>query len=203
MLLALGVWVLTRRRVSWPAEGWVWPVGQVRVRGRVYRPVITSGFGDIRAEGPHGGVDIVYPRRDTKDLIDLYPPGTPNGGARWFAPPGAPIVAARAGKVWSVEQTPKGWAVVLDHGKPFATFYQHMETPALEPHEKGVNTRTGGETHVNAGRVLGFMGYSPQDPQRVRHLHFAVWYEGTNDESVDPEQAMRSWPLSNITTDIT
>lgn len=202
MLFALGVWVLTRRRVEWPRDGWVWPVMRVRVRGRTYNPVITSGFGDYRASGPHGGIDIVYARRDAKDLVDLFPPGTPNGGKTWFAPPGAPIVAARAGTIWSAGQTAKGYAVVISHGAPWATFYQHMEKLAVPPHEKGKLLGSQPGQHVNAGDLLGYMGYSPEDPERVRHLHFATWYEGTNDDAVDSEQAMRSWPYAATVADI-
>lgn len=203
LLFALGLLVLTRKRIVIPADGWVWPVPRIRVRGRVYAPVITSGFADMRPEGPHGGLDIVFQRRDTKDLVDLYPPNTPNGGRSWFAPPHTPIVAARAGTVWSVEKTDKGWAVVLDHGPaPWATFYQHLESVGLPLHQHGKNVNTGQPTRVLAGDPLGFMGYSPEDSERVRHLHFAGWYEGTNDQSVDIEQAMRSWPYAQQVYDI-
>lgn len=201
MLLALGVLVLTRKRVEW-GDGWVWPLASVSVRGRVYRPVVTDGFTSRRGSRLHGGVDIAFRRRAPGDLVDLFPVGTPSGGKSWFAPERVPVLAARAGKVWSVEKTPRGWAVVLDHSKPFATFYTHLETPALPLHRNGVNINTGQPTHVQAGDPLGFMGYDPQDPERVRHLHFAVWHGGADDNAIDPELAMQSWPYSPLVTPV-
>jgi len=191
--------VLSRKRVTW-GDGWVWPVPSLVIRGRTYHPVITSGFADMRAGEPHGGVDIVYPRRDLKDLVDVFPPGTPNGGKLWFAPPRVPVLAARAGDLWSMQKTDHGWAAVLDHHTPWASFYQHMESPAYPLHKGGKSTVTGTPTHVNAGDIIGVMGFSPIDPERVRHLHFAPLYEGGIDDSVDPEEAMRSWPVVRSVT---
>lgn len=89
---------------------------------------------------------------------------------------GAPIVAARDGTVWSVGETERGHSVVLDHGPPWATFYQHLKTVAVEK----------GQT-VKAGDVIGTMGHDPTDAQLITHLHFATWYKGAgNAASVDP-----------------
>lgn len=202
LLLALGVLVLTRKRVEW-GDGWVWPLASVRVRGHVYRPVVTDGFTSRRGDRLHGGVDIVFARRSPSDLADLFPVGTPGGGRTWFAPERVPVLAARAGRVWSVKKTARGWAVTLDHSKPFATFYTHLETPALPLHSGGVNVNTGQPTHVKAGDVLGFMGYDPTDSERVRHLHFAVWHGGTDDASVDPADAMKRWPYAPLIIPVT
>jgi murein DD-endopeptidase MepM/ murein hydrolase activator NlpD len=125
----------------------------------------------------------------------VYVPGSPDGNARFFAPPHTPIVAARAGQVWSVEQTAKGWGIVISHGKPWATFYQHLETPGFEPHQRGLNTRTKQPTFVRRGQAIGFMGYSPEDAERLRHLHFEVWHGGDARYAVDPADAMAKWPL--------
>lgn len=201
MLFALGVLVLTRKRVEW-GDGWVWPLASVRVRGNLYRPAVTDGFTSRRGARLHAGLDIAFLRRNAGDLVDLFPPGTPGGGRSWFSPEHVPVLAARAGRVWSVEKQPRGWAVVLDHSKPFATFYTHLETPSLALHQKGVNVNTGQPTYVKAGDVLGFMGYDPTDPERVRHLHFAVWHEGTDDQSVDPSDAMKAWPYPPLVTTV-
>ncbi len=190
-MLALGVLVFTRKRVTW-GDGWMWPVPPIVVGGVRFNPVISSGFG-WRGSQQHPGADIVFSRRTPQDLIAQYPSGTPNGGRGWFAPPGVPIVAARAGKVWSVAKTSKGWAVVLDHSKPFTTFYTHMEGVALPLHASGKNVNTGTATHVEAGQVIGFMGWSPEDAERVRHLHFEVWHGGAADSAVDAATAMREW----------
>lgn len=204
MLLAvLSVWVLTRKRVVWPEDGWVWPVASLHIRNRVYRPVITSHYGDMRAKGPHNGMDIAFARRDPQDLVDMFPPGTPNGGKTWIAPPLVPVVAARAGKVWSVQKTERGWSVVLNHGTPWATYYQHLETVSLPLHKRGVNVNTGQPSHVSSGDVLGIMGWDPTDPQRARHLHFEVWNEGNTDSSIDAGQAMRGWSHPTLVRTIT
>lgn len=191
-MLALGVLVFTRKRVTW-GDGWMWPVPPILVGGVRYNPIVSDGWG-MRSRGvQHTGLDIVYARRSRTDLVQRFPPGTPNGGASWFAPgpPGAkapvPVLAARGGRIWEVKKTSRGWSVVLDHSKPFATFYQHLES-VLVPNLRGQS--------VVAGQPLGFMGWSPEDAERVRHLHFEVHHEGSFDAAVDPQAAMASWSLA-------
>jgi murein DD-endopeptidase MepM/ murein hydrolase activator NlpD len=176
--------------IAW-GDGWVWPVPPMRIPkgGVLYDPVISQEF----RESDHNGVDIMYQRKSAHDQPQ-YAPGSPDGNERFFAPRLVPILAARAGRVWSVSKGARGWAVVLDHSAPFATFYQHLETPALPVHAKGVNTAAGSVTHVKAGDIIGFMGFSPEDPERLRHLHFEVWHGGAANHAVDPVEAMRKWP---------
>lgn len=159
--------------VTW-GSGWHWPVPDLMI-GNVRAPAVVSqeyrGAGDRK---PHLGVDVMF-----RAPAGLQPV------TRFYAPLGTPILSAKDGKVWSVQRTARGFAVVIDHGKPFATFYTHLEsvTPGLT---KG--------TPVTAGMQIGKMGADPTDPGKVRHLHFAVWYQGSGDNnSVDPESAMRSW----------
>ena len=136
-------------------------------------PVVSQEF---RGGGPapHYGVDLMYGR-----------PGA------YFVPDGAvPVLAARAGALWSVHQTARGWGIVIDHGAfgPFATYYQHLESvaPNIAAAPKG--------TPIAAGTPLGVMGSDPTDGGHVRHLHFAVWYQGFGDSaSVDPADAMAGW----------
>lgn len=183
-MLALAAVALTRKRtpnITWD-DGWVWPVPPMRPwkGGPVYNPEVSHEFEDPE----HFGVDIMYRRKSRQDLVQAFPPGTPDGNAKWFAPSRTPILAARAGKVWSVQKTAKGWNVVLDHHAPFATWYQHLETPSV----------VAGQS-VTVGQPLGFMGWDPLDAERLRHLHFAVWYQGHGDAaSIDPAAAMSRWP---------
>jgi murein DD-endopeptidase MepM/ murein hydrolase activator NlpD len=139
--------------------GWVWPV-----------PTTQQGAAVISQEfrrPAHLGVDVMF-----------------RVGGRFVADAGTPVVAARAGRVWSTGHTARGWNVVLDHGAPWATFYQHL---ADEPVVKAGDV-------VTAGQRLGFMGVDPTDAAGVRHLHFAVWYKGNGDSaSVDPGAAMQGW----------
>jgi murein DD-endopeptidase MepM/ murein hydrolase activator NlpD len=162
--------------VPW-GGGWYWPVPSVRYPdGRTYSPIITDGLGSPRGSGTHWGVDIMFRGYRTGDDLTEPPP--------YFAPVGTPITAARAGHVWSVAKSPRGWSVVIDHGKPFATFYQHLAS---------VSALAKGMT-VSAGQRIGTMGIDPLDAQKVRHLHFAVWFDGMGDAaSVDPAPVIGNW----------
>jgi len=68
------------------------------------------------------------------------------------------------------------------------TFYQHLGKLAKD-WQKG--------DHVEAGEVLGDMGYAPGDPEGLRHLHFEIWFPRTGvpgDEwRINPEPYMRRW----------
>lgn len=193
MLLAVGAVVaFLRRRVTWPV-GWMWPVPSLKTKdGARYDAVISDGVGTARGDAVHRGVDIMYKRRTSTDRPE-YKQGT-DGTRGFFAPPLTPIVAARDGVVWSAGNTPRGWTVVLDHGKPWATYYTHMEHTPFPAHAQGVNTATGHATPVKAGDVIGFMGYDPMDAAKLRHLHFAVWHGGTDEDAIDPADEMTKWP---------
>lgn len=135
-------------------EGWTWPVPGDAIVSQEFKP------------GVHLGVDIMF--RD---------------GEHYYAPQGTAILAAKSGTVWSTGTGARGMNVVLDHGPPFATFYQHLER---------VDVIKG--QYVEAGEQIGIMGIDPTDKQRVRHLHFAVWYQGNGDKaSVDPGPVIDQW----------
>lgn len=195
MLLVIGAGLVLmssgkRARVAW-GSGWLWPVAPARYPdGVLYRPVVTQEF----RPGSHLGVDVMYRRRPLSALDRPEVPAGEGGTRVFFAPKGTPIVAARDAIVWSVDKSPRGWQVVLDHGKPFATYYQHLSSVSLSAHAMGKSS-AGAVTHVAAGEQIGTMGGDPLDaPQHLRHLHFAVWYEGNGDAaSVDPTSAMQSW----------
>jgi len=172
--------------------GWGWPVPRATFTdGTSYAPVVSNPF----ASGPHYGVDVMYQRTSTADKLATFPPGTSNGSRNYFAPPGTPILAAKDARVWSVIRSSRGWGVVLDHGKPFATFYQHLDAVAFPVHAMGYKLGTKTITTVKAGETLGTMGGDPsQGSQALRHLHFAVWYQGHGDAaSVDPAAVMAGW----------
>lgn len=193
----LVVLVFARRKESTVAEeiwgaGWVWPVPTlITTDGQSYDAVVSDGFQTSRAT--HVGLDIDYRRKSLTDRPE-YAPGSRNGTTSYFAPPGTPILAAKDARVWSVAMTPRGWEVVLDHGRPWATFYSHLERAFLEPHANGKTTAGGKITHVKAGDKIGEMGWNPLDRQGFRHLHFEAWYQGGNSKSAkDPTRVMRTW----------
>ncbi len=195
--IALGVVALLvlrkgSRVVTWGNEKlWTVPVPDLRfsTTGVTYRAVISNGF----APPAHAGVDFMYARRVAGDQ-PAYPPSTHDGSPRYFAPPNTPIVAARDGVLWSAGESARGWQVVLDHGKPFATYYQHLDRLEVPKAASGKVSATGRVYAVKAGDVIGFMGFDPIDPEGLRHLHFAVWYEGAGDRaSVDPSHELTTW----------
>jgi murein DD-endopeptidase MepM/ murein hydrolase activator NlpD len=197
-LMLLMVFSGRRAPVPW-GSGWMWPVPTLVPLGATAYPAeISQEF----SAPNHYGVDIAYRRKALSDGVTVYPPGTHDGTARYFSPPGTPIVAARDGTVWSTSTGPRGIAVVLDHGKPFATFYQHLASTSLPKHASGKQANGGAPLAVRAGDVIGTMGYDPTDPEGFRHLHFAVWFDGAGDAaSVDPWVAMESSavPWSRVT----
>jgi murein DD-endopeptidase MepM/ murein hydrolase activator NlpD len=160
--------MLARKRPVW-GKGWAFPVPDLVADDVRYPALVTQEF----KPSVHLGVDVMYRRRD----------------GVYFAPVGTLIRAANTGRVWSVTSGPRGIAVVIDHGKPWSTFYQHLETVSVKKGEL-----------VPVGAVIGTMGVSSLDAARVRHLHFATWYEGHGDAaSVDPAEAMKSWSRSTWT----
>lgn len=200
LVLVVGAVAFLRRRVTW-GTGWVWPVPTLRTKdGAVYQAVISDGVGTPRGDDVHRGVDIMYKRRNAADRPE-YPKGPAGGGTPgFFAPPLTPVVAAKDGTIWSSAKTARGGTVVIDHGKPFATYYTHLAQLAFPEHQDGrrVNTADATEpgpvTRVKAGDIIGFMGADPMDASKTRHLHFAVWHGGTDEHAVDPAPEMTHWP---------
>ena len=172
------------RTVAGPLPGrWVWPVP--RWNGRA--PVISDGFGSPRPGGiRHGGVDVMFARVPT----DTWRAGTPNGSAHNVMPNALVAVAASDGVVWSAMQTPRGFAVVIDHGPAkIATFYTHLEKLLIKPTANGASAE-----RVRAGQPIGVIGADPLDAEHLKHLHFEIWLGGPNDR-IDPAPVMRGWEV--------
>jgi murein DD-endopeptidase MepM/ murein hydrolase activator NlpD len=185
-VLAMSVMIKSGKRdVPW-GGGWVWPLPDI-VRTSLGMPievvpaVVSQEFRGGGAR-PHYGVDLMYQR-------------TVRGQRQYWVPDGVPVLAARDGVLWSVERTARGWAVVIDHGPPFATFYTHLAVVDQDIANGVQGVRRNGEPlPIAAGRRLGLVGYDPTDARKVRHLHFAVWYNGAGDAaSVDPTSDMATW----------
>lgn len=189
-----------RKRVEW-GTGWVWPVPTLFPPWSPdggYDATVSSGFGSTRhnaqGEHTHVGNDVMYRRRGPTDA-PAFPAGVQgvDGFActrNYFAPVGTPILAARAGAVWSVQERSDGggWSIVLDHGKPWATYYTHLSTVNLAAHRSGKRADGGPAQVVDAGTVLGTMGGNKADSERIRHLHFEAWYQGTG-----PSASVDGW----------
>ncbi len=163
---------------------WVWPVP--RWQGRA--PVISDGFGSQRPGMRHMGVDIMFAR-----IASAPFPNGPNGSKGFVMPDAWMAIAASDGVLWSSGRTPRGYAVVVDHGS-VATFYTHLETlfvPEVKPMSK-----VGGppQMQIKAGQPLGVIGADPMDGQRLKHLHFELWAGGPS-QAVDPQAIMKSWEV--------
>ena len=163
---------------------WGWPVP--RWQGRA--PVISDGFASPRPGMKHMGVDLMFTRIGS----DPFPKG-PNGTKAFVMPDAWMAVAAADGVLWSSGHTPRGYAVVVDHGT-VATFYTHLDT-LFVPEVRPVS-RPGEATQVRirAGQPLGVIGSDPMDPQRLKHLHFELWAGGP-EQAVDPQALMKSWEV--------
>jgi murein DD-endopeptidase MepM/ murein hydrolase activator NlpD len=166
------------------AGRWGWPVP--RWQGRA--PVISDGFGSPRPPGTHKGVDLMFARISS----DPFPIGSPNGSKGFVMPDAWMAVAASDGALWSARYTPRGFAVVIDHGT-VATFYTHLDTlfvPEAQPPTAAPRARI----PIKAGQPLGVIGGDPLDPRRLKHLHFGLWAGGP-DAAIDPASLMRSWQV--------
>jgi murein DD-endopeptidase MepM/ murein hydrolase activator NlpD len=164
---------------------WGWPVP--RWQGRA--PVISDGFGSPRGGTTHMGVDLMFARIAN----DPFPNG-PNGSKHFVMPDAWMAVAASDGVLWSAGHTPRGFAVVLDHGN-VATFYQHLDTlmvPETKPPAKGTPREQ--LIQIKAGQPLGVIGGDPLDPGHLKHLHFELWLGGPT-SAIDPQPLMKTWQV--------
>lgn len=141
--------------------------------------MISDGFNSPRPNLPrHGGVDIMFRRQPG----DTQKAGTQFGTRHFVMPDNILVVAASDGVVYDARKTPRGNAVVIDHGpRKVATFYAHLDLLFVEKKQR-----------VKAGEMLGTVGFDPLDPSHLRHLHFEVWLGG-HDAAIDPASLMKGW----------
>lgn len=135
----------------------------------------------------HLGVDLMYRRRDARDLIALFPAGTPSGTPLFFMPEHVPALAASAGLVVHAGMTAVGNTVIVQHAIGWATYYAHLATLAVQ---KGDS--------VVAGQTIGTIGASPQDASQTRHLHFELWKGGVRLGAVDPARYLAAWSRTSV-----
>ncbi len=166
----------------WPTEGrWIVPVPVWQGRP----PVVSDGWGTARGGGrAHRGADLMFERLSSDAR---YPIGKPNGSAHHVMPDNVLAIAAADGAVWSAEWTARGWAVVIDHGTTWATFYQHLEQLLVRPTQRAKSGQ-----RVRAGDPIGTIGADPLDGAHLKHLHFELWHGGPAD-AVDPTPYLAHW----------
>jgi len=177
------VWGATRSRsrstitptpISIPAGTWVFPVPSLGDR----TAVISNPF----KSSAHLGVDIMFKRRDARDLIAAFPAGTSNGTPLFFIPDNVPALAASAGVVTFAANTPVGHTVIIKHPNSWTTYYTHLTTLAVAKGQQ-----------VTAGQTLGTIGASPTDGQHLVHLHFELWKGRQRSGAIDPAPYLAAW----------
>lgn len=172
-----------------PIEGkWIWPVPSWKGRA----PVVSDGFHSPRPGFPqHGAVDIMFARLAADAALGV---GSHNGSKAFVMPDRLPALAASDGIVWSAMQTPRGFAVVINHGKrgphSVATFYTHLDRLLVQPTARGASNE-----RVRAGQPIGTIGFDPSGADKLSHLHFELWLGGPNDR-IDPAPLMRGWTVA-------
>lgn len=96
--------------------------------------------------------------------------GERDGGARRhegidiFAPRGTPVIAAEAGLVTRVGDTPRGGKNVWVRGDQRSFYYAHLDSIAVTPGER-----------VMRGEVLGTVGNTGNAVTTSPHLHFGIY----------------------------
>lgn len=178
---------------SW--DGWVWPVpiweDRIPLVTQEWKPGSDPTPGEASGEfANHLGVDIMFSKLPTDPagavLHDAIGP--------YIAPEGTPIIAAGPGTIWGSGETPiYGKWIQIDHPQGVETFYQHLSS-FDRPWQKG--------DKVEAGTILGKMGYAPGDPEGLRHLHFELWWPvaGTDANSWrrNPAPYLAQWPKVQV-----
>ncbi|HEX8298291.1 MAG TPA: M23 family metallopeptidase [Rubricoccaceae bacterium] len=111
-----------------------------------------------------------------------------DGGARRhegvdiFADRGTPAVAAAAGRITRVEETPRGGRVVWlsPDRRPVSLYYAHLDAQQVSAGER-----------VDAGDTLGLVGTTGNAAGTPPHLHFGIYGRGG---AVDPGPFVRARP---------
>lgn len=171
-------------------DGWCWPLPV----WNKYQPVISDGPGQAKRDGgrrSHNGADIDYRAKNKSDLPQ-FKAGTfeRSPGGLFFMPRGIPVLAARDGKIWTVQPSPRGLQIVIDHGKPYATYYQHLSRVFFPIGKHRGKAADGQPMLVKAGQAIGIVG-NGSDPGDERasafaHLHFEIWKDGGAESWIDP-----------------
>lgn len=140
--------------------------GQYRVR---IQPSHTAqGLMDIAITSPlRYGFPVDTER---ENAVQSFFGGDRDGGARRhegidiFAPRGTPVIAAEAGHVSRVGDTPRGGKNVWVRGDNRSFYYAHLDSIAVSPGDR-----------VRRGDVLGTVGNTGNAVTTDPHLHFGIY----------------------------
>jgi len=135
-------------------------------------------------------VELAYPRDGVGDLFPTYGLNCPNGTGDHFMPDRVPVFAVRDGEITYAAKEGHAYAVVVDHGNGWATFYGHLE------HMFASETKTKGRRYterVKAGDILGWVG-APNE-RGFKRLRFELWTIDEDGElsAVNPRGELSRW----------
>jgi len=169
--------------VTASGAAWIYPVPTLGERPAVMSNTFRARASVDGKAREHLGADLMYRRRDARDLISVFPAGTPGGTPLFFMPEGVPALAVSAGVVTFAGRTSVGNTVILRHPNGWTTYYTHLVALAVRRGES-----------VLAGQTIGTIGATPEDPAHLRHLHFELWKGATRSRAVDPAAYLAAWP---------
>jgi peptidoglycan LD-endopeptidase LytH len=107
---------------------------------------------------------------ERENAVQSFFGGDRDGGARRhegidiFAPRGTPVIAAEAGHVSRVGDTPRGGKNVWVRGDNRSFYYAHLDSIAVSPGDR-----------VRRGDVLGTVGNTGNAVTTSPHLHFGIY----------------------------
>ena len=177
----------SRDGASVGTAAWIHPVPSLGDRNAVISNEFRASDSDDGKARQHLGVDLMYRRRDARDLIAAFPIGTAGGTRLFFMPERVSALAASAGVVAFAGNTTFGNTVIIRHANGWATYYTHLAT---------LEVRQGAS--VLAGQAIGTIGASPKDTTHLRHLHFEMWRDGIRSSAVDPAPYLDAWSRTEI-----
>lgn len=175
-------------------EAWVFPVPDLGDR----RPEVSDGWASTRhsvnentkttIRRLHLGADIMFRRRRSGELADVYRPGTRHGTKHYFMPDLVPAIAASTGLVIFAQWTGVGFTVKVFHAEGWTTYYTHLSLVSVAEGQA-----------VVAGQPVGIIGFDPQDRRKLMHLHFELW-RGHDDRRgvTNPGPYLAAWERRSV-----
>lgn len=142
-------------------------------------------------------IELTFPTEPSASFGDDYDVGRGDGAHRatdLLAPHGAPVYAARGGRVtWVTRHRTAGWAVHVrgEDGRTYA--YYHLGPADGERSQALVDAVAEGVT-VERGQLIGYVGDSGNAAGGPPHLHFEIH----DDRVTDPYGGNRLNPVTSL-----
>ena len=192
-----------------PAPIWTDPQGRVR------RPEVSSGFGEMRRyrgrDGvmrryPHSGVDILYRARAGDPPIGPRGSYTEARSPHYYCPAGLPCLAIDEGEIdWMGSYRSggvgTGLAITLRLASGDIVLYAHLlgyDVDGVRLPAYSASVHKGQAVHE--GQALAEIGGSPAPGPHLRHLHLEIWLGGDQHRRTDPVDYLRRGKARYVAT---